>query len=106
MKDSTTLPFPSSRRVGKMDVEGHMVQDLYDAGIRRMDDTTLTALQALALLNNPFMLQQAELLATRVRTYDMLVVADAIARLKTAIEYGRTFDCAEVLKSKEHCAAN
>lgn len=29
---------------------------------------------------------------------------EAIERLKTAIEYGRTFDCAEVLKSKEHCA--
>lgn len=27
-----------------------------------------------------------------------------VERLKTAIEYGRTFDCAEVLKSKEHCA--
>jgi hypothetical protein len=29
---------------------------------------------------------------------------ESVAKLKKAIEYGRTFDCAEVLKSKEHCA--
>lgn len=30
---------------------------------------------------------------------------EAIARLKQAIEHGQTYECAEVLKSKEHCAA-
>ena len=31
---------------------------------------------------------------------------ETIARLKQAIEHGQTYDCAEVLKSKEHCSAN
>ena len=31
---------------------------------------------------------------------------EAIERLKKAIEFGQTYECAEVLKSKEHCSTN
>jgi hypothetical protein len=30
----------------------------------------------------------------------------AVERMKKAIEYGQTYQCAEILKSKEHCSAN
>jgi hypothetical protein len=100
---TTLVPALGRVTVAPPDLPAERIKALRDAFRKTMEDPEFRAEAAKAKMDiEPRYGEDLDKLAATIAA----TPPDAIARLKQAIEQGKSFECAEVLKSKEHCSKN